>query len=74
MMIGMICCILFVEKHGSDTTSMISSPVLLGEIEKPEDTVFIVTGVEQDTISLPRFTGDADVIQFSESEGYYNRD
>ena len=55
---------------GVDTTSMISSPVLLGEIEKPEDTVFIVTGVEQDTISLPRFTGDADVIQFSESEGY----
>ena len=37
---------------GVDTTSMISSPVLLGEIENPEDTVFIVTGVEQDTISL----------------------
>ena len=55
---------------GVDTTSMISSPVLLGEIENPEDTVFIVTGVEQDTISLPRFTGDADVVQFSESEGY----
>ncbi len=55
---------------GVDTTSMISSPVLLGEIENPEDTVFIVTGVETDTISLPRFTGDADVIQFSESEGY----
>ncbi|MBD14081.1 MAG: hypothetical protein CMJ72_02825 [Planctomycetaceae bacterium] len=55
---------------GVDTTSMISSPVLLGEIENPEDTVFIVTGVEQDTISLPRFTADADVVQFSESEGY----
>jgi len=55
---------------GIDTTSMISSPVLLGEIENPEDTVFIVTGVEQDTISLPRFTGDVDVVQFSESEGY----
>ncbi len=55
---------------GVDTTSMISSPVLLGEIENPEDSVFIVTGVEQDTISLPRFTGDVDVIQFSESQGY----
>ncbi|MEE2759581.1 MAG: hypothetical protein VYA86_06360 [Candidatus Thermoplasmatota archaeon] len=55
---------------GVDTTSMISSPVLLGEIENPEDTVFIVTGVEQDTISLPRFTGDASVVQWSESEGY----
>jgi hypothetical protein len=55
---------------GVDTTSMISSPVLLGEIENPEDSVFVVTGVEQDTISLPRFTGDVDVIQFSESQGY----
>ena len=45
---------------GVDTTSMISSPVLLGEIESPEDTVFVVTGVEQDTISLQRFTQDAD--------------
>ena len=55
---------------GIDTTSMISSPVLLGEIENPEDTVFVVTGVEQDTISLPRFTSDSEVVQFSESEGY----
>ena len=31
---------------GVDTTSMISSPVLLGELENPEDTVFIVTDVE----------------------------
>jgi len=55
---------------GVDTRSLVSSPVLLNEIDNPEDTVFIVTGVEQDTISLPRFTGDADVVQFSESEGY----
>ena len=48
---------------GVDTTSMISSPVLLGEIENPENTAFVVTGVEQDTISLPRFTGDVDVIK-----------
>ena len=49
---------------GVDTTSMISSPVLLGEIENPEDTVFMVTGVEQDTISLPRFTGDTEVVEW----------
>ena len=55
---------------GVDTTSMISSPVLLGELENPEDTVFIVTGVEQDTISLPRFTSDSDLIDFGEAEGY----
>jgi hypothetical protein len=39
---------------GVDTRSLVSSPVLLNEIDNPEDTVFIVTGVEQDTISLPR--------------------
>lgn len=55
---------------GVDTRSLVSSPVLLNEIDNPEDTVFIVTGVEQDTISLPRFTDQGDFIQFSESEGY----
>ena len=55
---------------GVETLSLVSSPVLLQEIDNPEDTVFIVTGIEQDTISLPRFTGDIDVVQFSESEGY----
>ena len=55
---------------GVDTKSIVSSPVLLEEIDNPEDTVFVITGVEQDTISLPRFTGDTDVVQFSESEGY----
>lgn len=55
---------------GVETLSLVSSPVLLQEIDNPEDTVFIVTGIEQDTISLPRFTGDIDVVQFSESDGY----
>ncbi len=55
---------------GVDTKSIVSSPVLLEEIDNPEDTVFVITGVEQDTISLPRFTGDTDVVQFSESDGY----
>ena len=30
----------------------------------------MVTGVEQDTISLPRFTGDVEVVEWRESEGY----
>jgi hypothetical protein len=55
---------------GVDTRSLVSSPVLLEEIDNPEDTIFIVTGVEQDTISLPRFTGESNVVQFSENEGY----
>lgn len=53
-----------------DTRSLVSSPVLLQEIDNPENTVFVVTGVEQDTISLPRFTSDGSLVAFKESEGY----
>ncbi len=55
---------------GIETTALVSSPLLLSDIDHPEQTVFIVSGVERDTISLPRFTGDVDVIQFSEGDGY----
>ena len=55
---------------GLETRSLVSSPLLLNEIENPENTVFIIAGVEKDTISLPRFTGDASIIQFTESDGY----
>ncbi len=55
---------------GVTTHSLVSSPLLLNEIENPESTVFVVTGVERDTISLPRFTGDSSVIQLDEDEGY----
>ena len=48
---------------GVDTNSLVSSPLLLHEIKNPEETVFIIAGVEKDTISLPRFTGDENVIQ-----------
>jgi hypothetical protein len=55
---------------GIETTALVSSPLLLSDIDHPEQTVFIVSGVERDTISLPRFTGNDDVIQFSEGDGY----
>jgi hypothetical protein len=55
---------------GIETTALVSSPLLLSDIDHPEQTVFIVSGVERDTISLPRFTGDDNVIQFSEGDGY----
>jgi hypothetical protein len=55
---------------GIETTALVSSPLLLSDIDHPEQTVFIVSGVERDTISLPRLTGDEDVIQFSEGDGY----
>ena len=52
------------------TTALVSSPLLLSEVEYPEESVFVISGVERDTISLPRFTGDEDVVQFSEGDGY----
>ncbi len=55
---------------GVETHSLVSSPLLLGEIEHPESTVFVIAGVEKDTISIPRFTGESDIIQFKESDGY----
>ena len=55
---------------GVETTALVSSPLLLSEIDYPEEAVFIISGVERDTISLPRFTGDESVIQFSEGDGY----
>ncbi|MEE2650745.1 MAG: hypothetical protein VX571_04475 [Candidatus Thermoplasmatota archaeon] len=55
---------------GVETTALVSSPLLLSDIDHPEQTIFVVSGVERDTISLPRFTGDDDVIQFSEGDGY----
>ena len=55
---------------GIPTTALVSSPLLLSEVEHPEESIFIISGVERDTISLPRFTGDDDFIQFSEGDGY----
>ena len=55
---------------GISTTALVSSPLLLSEVEHPEESIFIISGVERDTISLPRFTGDDDFIQFSEGDGY----
>tara|TARA_B100000959_G_scaffold287550_1_gene373870 strand:- start:8404 stop:10062 length:1659 start_codon:yes stop_codon:yes gene_type:complete len=55
---------------GVETTALVSSPLLLSDIDHPEQTLFVISGVERDTISLPRFTGDDDVIQFSEGDGY----
>ena len=55
---------------GVETTALVSSPLLLGDIDHPEQTIFVISGVERDTISLPRFTGEDDLIQFSEGDGY----
>jgi len=59
-----------INNMGVETTALVSSPLLLSEIDHPGEAIFIVSGVERDTISLPRFTGDENVIEFSEGEGY----
>ena len=55
---------------GIETNALVSSPLLLSEIDYPEEAIFVISGVEKDTISLPRFTGDENVIEFSEGSGY----
>ncbi|RAH15057.1 MAG: hypothetical protein CMB58_006150 [Methanobacteriota archaeon] len=55
---------------GVETNALVSSPLLLSEIDYPEEAIFVVSGVERDTISLPRFTGDENVIEFTEGDGY----
>ena len=59
-----------VASMGVETTALVSSPLLLSEIENPEQAVFVISGVERDTISLPRFTGDENIIDLRESDGY----
>ena len=60
----------YISAMGIETTALVSSPLLLSEIDHPEEAVFVISGVERDTISLPRFTGDENVIEFSEGDGY----
>ena len=57
-------------RKGVETTALVSSPLLLSDLDHPEETIFVISGVERDTISLPRFTGEDDLIQFSEGDGY----
>lgn len=57
-------------KKGVETTALVSSPLLLSDIDHPEQTIFVISGVERDTISLPRLTGGDDLVQFSEGDGY----
>ena len=40
---------------GIETRSLVSSPLLLEELEDPANTTFVISGVERDTISLPQF-------------------
>ena len=59
-----------VASMGVETTALVSSPLLLSEIDNPEQAIFVISGVERDTISLPRFTGDENIIDLKERDGY----
>ncbi|MDP6864022.1 MAG: hypothetical protein QGG96_01245 [Candidatus Poseidoniaceae archaeon] len=54
---------------GVETKSLVSSPLLLADIEDPSNTTFIVAGVERDTISLPQFSSEG-FLTFASEDGY----
>jgi len=54
---------------GIETKSLVSSPLLLADIEDPGNTTFIIAGVERDTISLPQFSTDG-FLTFATEDGY----
>ena len=54
---------------GVVTNSVVSTPLLLAEIEDPSHTLFVISGVERDTLSFPHFDDDG-FISFSDADGY----
>ena len=54
---------------GIDTRSLVSSPLLLADIEDPRNTTFVVAGVERDTLSFPQFDEDG-FITIATEDGY----
>ncbi len=54
---------------GIETKSLVSSPLLLADIEDPANATFIIAGVERDTISLPQFSSDG-FLTFASEDGY----
>ena len=54
---------------GIETRSLVSSPLLLADIEDPRNTTFVVAGVERDTLSFPQFDEDG-FITIATEDGY----
>ena len=54
---------------GIQTSSLVSSPLLLADIEDPRNTTYILAGVERDTLSLPQFDSDG-FITIASEDGY----
>ncbi|HIF46411.1 MAG TPA: hypothetical protein EYQ73_06450 [Candidatus Poseidoniales archaeon] len=58
-----------VNDMGIETKSLVSSPLLLADIEDPANTTFIIAGVERDTISMPQFSSEG-FLTFASEDGY----
>ena len=58
-----------IKEMGIETRSLVSSPLLLADIEDPRNTTYIVAGVERDTLSLPQFDEDG-FITIASEDGY----
>ena len=58
-----------INSMGVETKSLVSSPLLLADIEDPRNTTFIIAGVERDTLSFPQFDEDG-FITIATEDGY----
>ncbi|MBT7937946.1 MAG: hypothetical protein HN696_02140, partial [Euryarchaeota archaeon] len=54
---------------GITTRSVVSSPLLLNDIDDPGNATFVISGVERDTFSMPHF-GESGFIEIEEDDGY----
>jgi len=52
---------------GIETRSLVSSPLLLADIEDPRNTTYILAGVERDTLTLPQFDEEGFITIASDS-------
>ena len=58
-----------IKSMGIETRSLVSSPLLLADIEDPRNTTYILAGVERDTLTLPQFDDDG-FITIASGSGY----
>ena len=58
-----------IKAMGIETRSLVSSPLLLSDIEDPRNTTYVLAGVERDTLSLPQFDDDG-FITIASGAGY----
>ena len=52
-----------IKSMGIETRSLVSSPLLLADIEDPRNTTYILAGVERDTLTLPQFDDDGFMVK-----------